>query len=129
MQPPKCVNLHLAPTPPLFSTKVGGQGQAAGSSCNLLLYRHLTFQGLKSQFLSRTQGVVCWVRVWWRVGTCCGGPPAYQLRPFTRLQGALRGQLAGQFRLLQTHFPELLQLQTQGLLEGPLSVKQPSKTL
>lgn len=94
MQPPQGIYLHLAPSPPLLSSKVRGQGQAAGSSCNLLLDGYLTLQGLKSQLLSRTQGVVYWVWVWWRVGTCCRGPPAYQLRTFTRLQWALRGQLA-----------------------------------
>lgn len=36
---------------------------------------------------------------------------------------------SGPHRLLQTDFPELLKLQAQGLLQGPLAVKQPSKTL
>lgn len=38
MQPSQSINLYLAPAPPLFSVEVRGQGQAAGSSCNLLLY-------------------------------------------------------------------------------------------
>lgn len=40
--------------------------------------------------------MVCWVGVRWRVGSGCRGPPADQLGPFTRLQRALGGQLAGQ---------------------------------
>lgn len=38
MQPSKRINLYLAPATSLFSAEVRGQGQAAGSSCNLLLY-------------------------------------------------------------------------------------------
>lgn len=57
------------------------------------------------------------------------GPPADQLGPLTRLQWALRRQLACQLRLLETHFAKLLKLQAQGLLQGPLPVKQPPQTL
>lgn len=35
----------------------------------------------------------------------------------------------GPHRLLQTHFPELLKFHAQGLLQGSLAVKQPSKTV
>lgn len=73
--------------------------------------------------------MVCWVGVQWRVGSGCRGPPADQLRPFTWLQWALRGQLASQLRLLETHFAQLLKFQAQGLLQGPLPVKQPPQTL
>lgn len=38
VQPPQCICLHLAPAPPLFCAQLRGQGQAAGSSRNLLLH-------------------------------------------------------------------------------------------
>lgn len=57
MQPPKRINLYLAPAPPLLSTQVRGQGQASGGSGDLLLHRHLPLQGLKSQFLHEPRGV------------------------------------------------------------------------
>lgn len=65
----------------------------------------------------------------WRVGTGCRGPTAHQLGPFARFQWALRGQLASQLRLLETHFSEFLKFQAQGLLQGPLPVKQSPQTL
>lgn len=129
VQPPQCICLHLAPAPALLDTQLRGQGQAAGGGRDLLLHGHLALQGLESQLLSRAQGAVCWVGVRCRVGSGGRGPPADQLRPFPRLQRALGGQLAGQLRLLETHFAELLKFQAQGLLQGSLPVKQSPQTL
>lgn len=123
VQPPKGICLDLAPAPALLSTELGGQGQAAGSCGDLLLHRHLSLQGLKRQLLGGAHGVVCWVGVRWRVGAGCRGTPADQLGSFTRLQWALGRQLASQLRLLETHFPQLLKFQAQGLLQGPLPVE------
>lgn len=51
VQPPQRICLHLAPAAALLNAQLGGQGQAAGGGCNLLLHGHLPLQGLKSQLL------------------------------------------------------------------------------
>lgn len=55
-----------------------------------------------------------------RQAACLGAPAPHPLPE------ALR---ARPHRLLETHFAQLLKFQAQGLLQGPLPVKQPPQTL